>query len=122
VFEYREQTVFPFLKQWDYDGNGSVDALQFQLADGSTRKEFSSRLDGHLDEAVVVKEGRIVSFSRNGAALDLIPDSNRELTWIGRKIFDLGRNIPAGEGIFSYAGERYTLLRIGAYAFAELIQ
>ena len=54
VFEYREQAVFPFLKEWDYDGNGSVDARQFQLADGSVRKEFSSRLDGRLDEAVVI--------------------------------------------------------------------
>ena len=53
--------MFPFLKEWDYDGNGSVDARQFQLADGSIRKEFSSRLDGRLDEAVVVKDGKIVS-------------------------------------------------------------
>jgi hypothetical protein len=121
VFEYREQTVFPFLKEWDYDGNGSIDARQYQLADGSVRKEFSSRLDGRLDEVVVVKDGRIVSLSRNGVALELIPDSNRGLTWIGRKIIDLGRNLPEGEGIFTFMGKRYTLVRVGSFAFAELV-
>ena len=121
VFEYREQTVFPFLKEWDYDGNGSIDARQTELADGSIRKEFSSRLDGRLDEAVVVKDGKIVSLSRDGLRLDLISDSNRDLTWIGKKIFDLGRNLPEGEGVFSHMGRRYTLIRIGSLAFAELI-
>jgi hypothetical protein len=121
VFEYREQALFPYLKEWDYDGNGSVDARQFELVDGSIRKEFSSRLDGRLDEAVVVKDGRIVSLSREGVIVDLIPDSNRELTWIGRKTFDLNRNLPPGEGVFSYMGKRYALIRVGALAFAELI-
>jgi tetratricopeptide (TPR) repeat protein len=121
VFEYSEQTVFPYLKEWDYDGNGSVDARQFELADGSIREEFSSRLDGRLDEAIVVKDGKIVSLARDGLKVDLIPDSNGALTWIGRKAFDLGRNLPEGEGVFFYMGKRYTLIRIGALAFAELI-
>jgi hypothetical protein len=121
VFEYFEQTVFPFLKEWDYDGNGSVDARQSRLADGSMREEFSSRLDGRMDEEVVVREGRIISFSRNGARIDLIPDANRQLTWIGRKPFDLGQGLPGQDGIFSHMGKRYRLIRIGAFAFAELI-
>jgi hypothetical protein len=121
VFEYREQTVVPFLKEWDYDGNGSVDARQYALGDGSIRREFSSRLDGRLDEAIVVRDGSILSLYRDGAALRLIPDSNRELTWIGRKIFDLGRNLPAGEGIYSYMGSRYVVTRVGSLAFAELV-
>ncbi|MGA2545088.1 MAG: hypothetical protein ABSF43_00950 [Rectinemataceae bacterium] len=121
VFEYREQLVFPFRKEWDYDGNGSIDALQLQLADGSIKKEFSSRLDGRLDEAVVVKNGKIISLSRDGVSLPLLPDANPQLTWIGKKSFDLGRNLPAGEGIFSAMGKRYRLTRVGEFAFAELV-
>jgi hypothetical protein len=121
IFEYREQLVFPFRKEWDYGGNGSIDAVQFQLADGSIEKEFSSRLDGRLDEAVVVKNGKIVSLSRDGVSLPLLSDANPQLTWIGKKSFDLGRNLPAGEGIFSAMGKRYRLTRVGEFAFAELI-
>jgi hypothetical protein len=122
VFEYREQLQFPFRKEWDYDGNGSIDALQFQLADGSIEREFSSRLDDRLDEAIVVKSGRIISLSRNGLAQPLLPDSNPLLTWIGEKPFDLGRNLPAGEGFFTTMGRRYRLTRLGDLAFAELVQ
>jgi len=120
-FEYREQLVFPFRKEWDYDGNGSVDALQFQLADGSVQQEFSSRLDNNLDETVIVKAGKIVSLARDGVSIALIPDANPSLTWIGRKSFDLGSNLPTGEGVFSAMGKRYRLTRVGELAFAELV-
>jgi hypothetical protein len=121
VYEYREQTVFPFRKEWDYEGDGSIDALQFQLADGSIQEEFSSRLDGRLDETLVIKDGRILSLMRDGVSLPLIKDANTSLTWIGEKDFDLGSNLPSGEGIFSAMGKRYRLSRVGNRAFAELI-
>jgi len=121
VFDYYEQTVFPFRKEWDFDRDGLVDAVQFQLSDGSIEQQFSSRLDGRLDESLVVKGGTIVALSRNGVSLALVADSNPQLTWIGRKSFDLGRNLPAGEGLFSGMGMRYRLTRIGDRAFAELI-
>ncbi len=121
VFDYREQPIFPFRKEWDYDRDGSVDAVQFQLNDGSIEQQFSSRLDGRLDETLIVKDGKIIAVSRNGTTLALVPDSNAKLTWIGRKAFDLGSNLPAGEGIFSNMGTRYRVTRIGDLAFAELI-
>jgi len=121
VIEYREELSFPFLKEWDYDGNGSVDARQRDRADGSVIKEFSSRLDGRLDEAIVVKSDKIVSLTRNGTALALVPDSNPSLTWIGRKPFDLGGNLPPGEGVFTSMGKRYTMTRLGILCFAELV-
>jgi tetratricopeptide (TPR) repeat protein len=121
VFDYYEQTVFPFRKEWDFDRNGSVDAVQFQLPDGSIEQEFSSRLDGRLDESLIVKSGKIVALSRDGVSLALLPDTNAKLTWIGRKSFDLGRNLPEGEGFFHYQGTRYRLTRIGDLAFGEII-
>jgi hypothetical protein len=121
IFDYYEQTVFPFRKEWDFDRKGSIDAAQFQLADGSIEQDFSSRLDGRLDESLIVKSGKIVALSRDGVSLALLPDANAQLTWIGKKSFDLGRNLPEGEGFFYYKGARYRLTRIGDLAFAELI-
>jgi len=121
VFEYSESSAFPFEKEWDYDGNGSVDARQYQRADGALVQEYSSRLDGRLDELVVFKGGKLVSIARDGAKLALIPDSNPVLTWIGEKRFDLGSNLPAGEGIFKAMAYRYRLNWLGDFAFAELI-
>ena len=74
--------------------------MQFQLSDGSIEQQFSSRLDGRLDETLIVKDGAIVALSRNGVSLSLVADSNPQLTWIGGKSFDLGRNLPAGRGHF----------------------
>lgn len=121
VFEYSEAVSFPFTKEWDYDGDGSIDARQEELSDGSIERDFSSRLDGRLDESLVIKDGKIVSLSRDGRSIALIPDSNPILTWIGSKIFDLGGNLPEGEGVFSHMGARYRLIRVGSLAFAELI-
>jgi hypothetical protein len=121
VFEYREQLAFPFRKEWDYDGDGLVDAAQFQLPDGSVQEDFSSALDGRLDESIVVKSGKILSLSRRGSPVALVPDSNPGLSWIGSKPFDLGRNLPPGEGIYTAMGKRYRLTRVGSLAFAELI-
>ncbi len=121
VFEYSEDSAFPFVKEWDYDGNGSVDARQSYRADGALVQEFSSRLDGRLDELVVFRRGKLISIARDGARLALVQDSNPSLTWIGEKRFDLGGNLPAGEGIFRAMEYRYRLTRLGDIAFAELI-
>jgi tetratricopeptide (TPR) repeat protein len=121
VYEYREQARFPFLKEWDYDGDGGVDARRETLADGSVKEGYSSRLDGRMDEEIVLKDGKVVSVSRDRKRLDLVPDANHQVTWIGHKPFDLGAGLPDGTGIFSHSGARYRLTRIGAFAFAELI-
>jgi hypothetical protein len=121
VFDYREQAAFPFRKEWDYDGDGAVDAAQYSLRDGSTRGEFSSRLDGRLNETVTVKDGRVAGLTRDGRQLALSPDANPAVTWIGPKSFDLGSNLPSGEGFFNYMGKRYRLVRVGGLAFAEIV-
>jgi tetratricopeptide (TPR) repeat protein len=121
LYEYREQTVFPFRQEWDYDGDGSVDAVRFHRPDGTIEEDFSSHLDGRLDEALVLQDGRIVSLKRDGSDIAMVPDLNPSLTWLGAKPFDLGSNLPDGEGLFSAMGKRYRLSRVGSLAFAELI-
>ena len=121
IFEYYEQTVPPFTKEWDFEGNGNIDARSITLADGSIQTQYSSRLDGKLDETLVVKGGKIVSLIRRGLRVALIADENKSLTWIGTKEFDLGGNLPNADGIYMYRGKRYRLTRVGSLSFAELI-
>lgn len=122
VFEYREELASPHLKEWDFDGDGLVDARQTSEAGGASRREFASRLDGRFDEALVVDgRGRIVSFERDGKALKLVADSNPRLRWIGRKPFDLAGSLPPSEGLYRYKNLRYRLVYSGDDAFAELV-
>jgi hypothetical protein len=121
IFDYREQTVFPFRKEWDFDDNGSIDAIQFQQADGSVVREFSTRMDGRFDEIMTFKDGTIVSLTKNGRAAKLIPDANPSLTWIGAKPFDFGSNLPAGEGLISIKKTRVRIVRFGSQVFAEIV-
>ncbi len=121
IFDYREQTIFPFRKEWDFDDNGTIDAIQFQQADGSIVREFSSRLDGRFDETMTIKDGKIVSLTKNGRRVRLIPDANSSLTWIDAKAFDFGSNVPAGEGVFTIKKTRVRIVRVDSQIFAEMV-
>jgi hypothetical protein len=121
IFDYREDERFPFRKEWDLDADGRIDAIQYQGTDGATRREFSSRLNGHFDEALTIRNGRIVSLSRDGRTPKLVADANPAVTWIGSKPFDLGSKLPQSEGIYTYMNKRYRLIYVGDRAFAELV-
>ena len=122
VFEYREDMTFPFRKEWDLDANGSVDAAEFRDAQGGRILEFSSRLDGNLDETVTYDAaGHVAAVTRNGRPLALVRDANPAVYWLGRKEFDLGGNAPAREGVYTYMNRRYRIVYSGLEAFAELL-
>jgi len=122
IFEYREDLTFPFRKEWDLDSNGSVDAAEYRDGKGGRVLEFSSRLDGNLDEAVTYDAaGQVTAVTRNGRPLALVRDANPAIYWLGRKEFDLGSNAPVREGIYSYMNRRYRIVYSGLEAFAELL-
>ncbi len=117
--EYRELLVPPFAKSWDFDGDGRVDATVEPLPDGAERREFSSRLDGNLDTAIVVRNGAIVSLFRGGKRLTLVPDAGGKVIWIGEKPFDFGAETPAtGAGFRNSI--RYSVVSFGNQIFAEV--
>ena len=123
LFEYSEEARFPFRKEWDLDANGSVDAVHYRLEDGKTRCEYSSRLDGRFDETLTLRaDGAILSLMKEGRDLALIADANPSLSWIGVKPFDLGSDLPSGEGIFKLKGARFRIVRVGQRSFAEVIR
>lgn len=121
LFEYREEARFPFRKEWDLDANGQADAVEYRLPDGGLRCEYSSRLDGDLDEILTVKDGEIQAFSKGGTSLALVPDANPGLVWIGRKPFDLGKDFVPAEGLFLRGGLRFKVVKGDRRFFAELV-
>ncbi len=122
LFEYREETAPPRRKEWDFDANGSFDAVEYQLPDGGRVREFSSRFDGRFDETLRFdSDGLLVGVSRDGKALALVPDANPRLSWIGEKPFDIGSNLPSAEGVYRYMNRTYRLVFAADRAFAELV-
>ncbi|MBL8965823.1 MAG: hypothetical protein JNG85_02370 [Spirochaetaceae bacterium] len=122
LFEYREETIPPRRKEWDFDANGSFDAVEYQLPDGGRVREFSSRFDGRFDEALRFDSGgKLVGVTRDGKALALLADANPRLLWIGEKPFDLGSNLPSAEGVYRYMNRSYRLVFAAGQAFAELV-
>ncbi len=123
LFEYQEERGPPPRKSWDFNQDGRPDAIELSLPGGQVRREFSSRLDGRLDEVLLLDaQGRILGLTRDSRPIALVQDSNPRLRWLGRKPFDLGSNLPASEGIYYHMGLRYRLVFAGASAFAELIE
>lgn len=123
LFDYSEELTEPYLKQWDFDCDGLMDAQQRTLADGRRERRFSSRLNGVFDEVLIVDaDGKIISFERDGRALNFVQDSNPVVKWIGRKGFDIGSNLPPLEGVYRYKGKRYRLVYAHGEAFAELVE
>ena len=122
IFEYSEESRFPFKKCWDLNSDGAMDVVQLSLRGGGYRRDYSSRLNGQFDEVVVTDaKGNIVSFTRGGRDVALVPDKNIALRWIGYKPFDLGSNVPVSEGVYTYMGRRYRLILVELDAFAELL-
>jgi len=71
-------------KRWDYDSDGRIDSRQRVLADGSTIREFSSRLDGRFDLRAVFRDGRLEELRRGGRSVSVRYDSSRDVYRIGQ--------------------------------------
>ncbi|MBN1834257.1 MAG: hypothetical protein JW820_00330 [Spirochaetales bacterium] len=100
-------------KRWDYDSDGRVDSRQRQLRDGSTVREFSSRLDGSFDLRAVFRDGRLAEFRRGGEELSVRYDSSRGVYWIGRvRAWDRLPQ-PLTEGVHHRGGSRVFVFEHG---------
>jgi hypothetical protein len=62
-----------------------------------------------------------VELRREGKSVPLTADSNPSVTWIGKKPFDIGSDVPDGEGLFRKADVRYRIVKIGSLVFAEIV-
>jgi hypothetical protein len=121
AFEYHEDLNFPFLRTWDYNGDGRIDAQASALKEGGELWEFSRRFDGRLDTAIIVRDGRIARVIRGGVEISLTSDSGGKVLWVGEKPFDFGRVEPAA-GIGKRGGFRYRVIRFGDQLIAEAVE
>ena len=121
IFDYREQLVPPYKKEWDFDDDGSIDAIQSLEPDGSVLRQFSTKMNGSFDETMTIRDDKILSLTRNGRKPALIADRNPLVTWIGEKPFNLGSNVPSGEGVFTVMNKRIRIVRVGTQVFAEIV-
>ncbi len=121
VFEYRKRLVVPLLETWDTDADGLPD-LGFEPLDGDRKAwSFSARGDGRLDTRAVLAGGVVVSAERDGQPLALVPDSGGQVTWLGRKPFDFGRQRPE-PGMGARNGVRYAVMELGGRLYAEALE
>jgi hypothetical protein len=122
VYEYHEDYFPPYRRTWDFNADGRIDAVEKKASDGSVTREFSTRLDGVMDEGLTLsKDGILLSIVRRGAIPALLPDRNPRLRWIALKPFDLGDAMPTTEGVYLREGKRYRLIAAGGVFLAEVL-
>lgn len=98
IYEYRESSSAGVIKSWDYDGDGIVDLVIKDEADG--KKIYSFFFENKKIIEAIYKQGKLLGVSENGISIPLIPDSNKKIIWLGHKAFDFGLKQPqAGYGI-----------------------
>jgi hypothetical protein len=121
-FEYSEEMKAPFTRTWDFNSDGLPDSMQISLADGSIERRFSSHFNGIFDLILHASvDGEILSITRDGKKLVLLPDLNPILRWIGPKPFDLEDRLPTKEGVYVERGLKYRLIQAGSRFIAEII-
>jgi hypothetical protein len=121
LYEYRERLQPPFVKSWDYDGDGAVDLTVEALEDNKLRyRLFGSGGPGGSVE-VVMLEGQIAAVSENGRPVPLVGDSGGKVFWVGEKPFDFGARTPRpGYGV--QRGTAYRVVVIGSGLYARVLR
>jgi hypothetical protein len=116
--EYREQLGAEGSRRfWDYDDDGLADSREWQQADGSLLREFSSRRDGKFDLYAVFRDDLLVEFRRGGRVLPVTASAAAGLYWLGRPAGNAERFLSLPDGlhwldgaswfVFTHAGRRY---------------
>jgi hypothetical protein len=121
LYEYRERLIEPFVKYWDYDGDGTVD-LTVESMDGKKSRYRFFGADG-LESAIEVMmlDGLIVSVSEKGTPIPLVVDDGGSVVWLGVKPFDFGARTPRpGYGV--QGGTAYRIVLIGSRLYARVLQ
>ncbi|MGA2379232.1 MAG: hypothetical protein ABSG85_07985, partial [Spirochaetia bacterium] len=66
---------------------------------------------------------RIVSFTRGGLQVPVVPDASRGVTWIGRPAPAAGKpDMTLRDGFQIIAGIRYLVFRLAGVAYAEAVE
>jgi tetratricopeptide (TPR) repeat protein len=95
--EFRQEfTAGGTRSSWDYNGDGVQDSRETVSGDGTTLREFSTRLDGVFDAAAVFRGEELLEFRRGGRPLAVTQGDG--VIWLGRPggPAQAFRDLPAG--------------------------
>jgi hypothetical protein len=110
-------------KSWDFNEDGRDDSREYQAADGTSVREFATKLDGRFDLKIATRGARVVSFTRGGVQVPVVPDAPRGVTWIGRPA--PGTGVPdatQADGIQTIGARRYLVFRLAGVLYAEAVE
>jgi len=121
--DYRETYGAIPMKSWDFDEDGRDDSREYELPDGTRVRELATKSNGIFDLRIVSRGSRIVSFTRGGLQVPVVPDASRGVTWIGRPAPAAGKpDMTLRDGFQIIAGIRYLVFRLAGVAYAEAVE
>ncbi len=120
--DYRQTYGAVPMKSWDYNEDGRDDSREYQMPGGTQVRELSTKMNGVFDLRVATRGNRIVSFTRGGAPVPVVPDAARGVTWIGRPAPSGMLDTSLPDGLQTIAGGRYLVFRTAGVVYAEAVQ
>ncbi len=122
VPNYRQTYGAVSMKAWDFNENGRDDSREYEMPDGTRLRELSTKMNGVFDLRIVSRGNRIVSLTRGGASVPIVPDARRGVTWIGQPAASGLPDLSFPDGVQTIAGSRYFVFRTAGVVYAEAVQ
>ena len=119
--DYAEQYGAATVKLWDYNEDGTWDAKEFGSPDGSTVREFSTKLDGTFDLRVTFKAGKIASVQERGITLPVVPGQDKGTEWIGTPVSGVHVAPDAPDGFITVGGRTFLVFRFADTTYVEAV-
>jgi tetratricopeptide (TPR) repeat protein len=121
--DYRETYGASPVKSWDFNEDGRDDSREYDQPDGSHVRELSTKMDGTFDLKIIARGPRIVSFTRRGAPVPVVPDDPRGVTWIGHPAPAAGKpDLTLADGLQTIEGLQYLVFRLAGIVYVEAVQ
>jgi Flp pilus assembly protein TadD len=121
--DYRETYGASPMKSWDFNEDGKDDSREYDLPDGSHVRELATKMNGTFDLKIVARGPRIVSFTRSGTPVPVVPDDPRGVTWIGQPAPAAGKpDMTLPDGLQTIEGRQYLVFRLAGVVYVEAVQ
>jgi tetratricopeptide (TPR) repeat protein len=118
--EYRETYGVHPMKSWDYDEDGRDDCRESPGPGGAVLREFATSRNGVFDLRLSWREGRITHVAFAGRTVQVMPDPERGVTWIGLPPASGARpDLALHDGFQMVDGREYLIFRYGGVVYAE---
>lgn len=120
--DYSEQYGATTVKLWDYNEDGMWDGRELPGANGTIVRELSTALNGKFNLQITFKKDVIVSVRKDARNLQVTPDAQRGIVWIGtpRRTVAVDKNTK--DGVVNLGGRDYLVFRFASTVYVEELQ